>query len=52
MHIESDRTEYKLNRKRSLKAKFLRERFDPDEEELLNINIPIKGLYKVCEKNL
>jgi hypothetical protein len=52
MHVESDRTDYKLNRKRALKAKFIRERFDPDEDELLDINVPIKGLNKVCAKNL
>jgi hypothetical protein len=52
MHAESDRTEYKLNRKRTLKAKFIRERFDPDEDELININVPIKGLNKQCVKSL
>jgi hypothetical protein len=52
MHPESDRTDNKLNRKRALKAKFIRERFDPDEDELLDIKIPIKGLNKLCAKNL
>jgi hypothetical protein len=51
MHAESDRTEYKLNRKRTLKAKFIRERYD-EEDELLDIRVPIKGLNKQCAKSL
>lgn len=50
MYSESDRTEYKLNRKKALKAKFIRERFDPDE--FPDIHVPIKGLNKQCAKSL
>jgi len=53
MHPESDRTEKKLNRKYAIryKAKFISEKFDPDEEEL-TIKIPIKGVKKICAKSL
>jgi hypothetical protein len=52
INVESDRTDNKFNRKRALKAKFIRERFNTNEDEIPDIKIPIKGLNKVCAKSL